>query len=99
MNLETLRLRLIAVAKSVSYSEGVPYAFEKRIMARLAGRPVPDRWAAWSALLWRALAPCCALMILAAAGSVAFGPTIPYDLGAELDAVLLADVDSGADVP
>ena len=99
MNLEQLRLRLIAAARAESPSDRVPYAFEKRLMARLAARSLPDGWAAWSALLWRALAPCCALMILAGAGSLAFSPTATPDLGAELDAVLLADVETGAEVP
>lgn len=98
MNLEPLRRKLIAVARSERPSERVPYAFEKRLMARLRACPRPDGWAAWSALLWRALAPCCALMILAGAGALVLSPA-PDDLGAELDAVLLADVEPGAEAP
>ncbi len=98
MNLEQLRQRLVAAARRETVSDRVPYAFERRIMARLANRTVPDRWAAWGALFWRALAPCCAVMILAGAGAAAFAPA-PEDLGTQLDAILLADVDPSPEVP
>lgn len=91
MNPDPLRRKLIAAARSETHSDRVPYAFEKRIMAALRSRRV-DGWAAWSTLLWRALAPCCGLMILAGAVALAFSQG-PDDLGAELDAVLLADVE------
>ncbi len=98
MNLEHLRQRLMAAARRETVSDHVPYAFEKRVMARLAGRPIGDRWAAWGALFWRALAPCCAVMILAGAGSAAFTPA-PEDLGTQLDAILLADVHDSNETP
>lgn len=96
--MEPLRQRLLAAARTDPPSDRVPYAFEKRIMARLAGRPIPDRWAAWGAFFWRALAPCCAVMILTGAGSAALDPA-GDDLGTELDAVLLADLEPSADAP
>lgn len=92
MNPEPLRRKLIAAARSETPSDRVPYAFEKRIMACLRGRPRLDLWATWSPLLWRAVVPCCAVMILAGAMALTFGPSSD-DLGAELDAVLLADVE------
>ena len=98
MNLEPLRQRLIAAARAETPSDRVPYAFEKRIMARIAGRPAPDRWAAWGALFWRALAPCCAVMVVAGAGSAALSPG-PEDLGTQLDAILLADLEPSAEAP
>ena len=55
MNLSELQQKLIAAARSNPPSDAVPYAFEKRLLARLAGRPVVDNWALWSRALWRAL--------------------------------------------
>lgn len=97
MNPEPLRQKLLAAARSEAPSDHVPYAFEKRVMAHLAGRPVPDAWAAWGALLWRALLPCCGLMLLVAATSLSAPRT--DDLGAQLDAVLLADLDTSTETP
>ncbi len=94
MNPELIRQKLLVAARSAAPSDRVPYAFEKRVMASLAGR-VPDVWAAWGALLWRAVVPCFAVMILAGVGSTALSPGTE-DLGAQLDAVLLADLDTGS---
>ena len=103
MNPEPLRQKLVAAARAAEPpSDHVPYAFEKRIMARLPGRQVPDSWAAFGALLWRAVLPCCAMMLIAGASSMATAAIRPAndDLGAQLDAVLLADLDtSGAETP
>ena len=57
MNLAELERKLIAAARANPPSDRVPYAFEKRIMARLAARPVADGWALWARALWRAAAP------------------------------------------
>lgn len=48
-------------------SDRVPYAFEKRIMARLAERPALDVAALWARALWRAAASCVALAVLVSA--------------------------------
>ena len=66
MNLNNLRQKLIAAARVVQPSDHVPYAFEKRIMARLM-LPVHDAWAAWSRALWRAAVSCLVIMALSAA--------------------------------
>jgi hypothetical protein len=73
----------------------VPYAFEKRIMARLATQPVVDDWAMWARALWRAAAPCVAIMLLLGAWSF-FIPqsSAPVsDLSQDLEKTLLAAVD------
>lgn len=100
MNPENLRQKLVAAARaSEPPSENVPYAFEKRVMAHLSGRQAPDSWAAFAAFLWRAVLPCCAVMLIAGASSFAFSPS-NEDLGAQLDAVLLADLEPPvADMP
>ena len=64
MNLETLRQKLLAAARANPPADRVPYAFEKRIMARLAEPPALDLAALWARALWRAAAPCAAFMLL-----------------------------------
>jgi hypothetical protein len=59
MNLETLGRKLIATARKNPPADAVPYAFEKRIMARvLAPRTVSDEWAQWARSLWLGAAAC-----------------------------------------
>ncbi len=92
MNLAQLERKLIAAARANPPSERMPYAFEKRVMALLAGRPVGDAWALWSRALWRAAAPCAAIMLVLGAWSL-FAPrtTAPAsDLSQQLEQTLLA---------
>ena len=64
MNLDRLNQKLIAAARRNAPSDHVPYAFEKRIMARLAAVPVPDSLALWARAFWRAAVPCVAVVLL-----------------------------------
>jgi hypothetical protein len=66
MNLAELQKKLIAAARANPPSEMVPYAFEKRIMARLTAKPVEDAWLAWGVAMWRGAIACVAVSILAA---------------------------------
>jgi hypothetical protein len=95
MNLAELERKLIATARNNPPSDRVPYAFEKRIMARLATRPVADEWALWARALWRAAVPCVAIMLLLGAWSFFTPPTSTSanDLSQELEQTLLAAVD------
>ena len=95
MNLAELERKLIAAARANPPSERVPHAFEKRIMANLAARPVADDWALWARALWRAAAPCVAIMLLLGAWSFfdPQGSTAANDLSQELENTLLAAVD------
>jgi hypothetical protein len=64
MKLDDLHSKLVAVARANPPSDQVPYAFEKRIMAHLRA-PLPvDQWALWARALWRAAAPCVAVMVV-----------------------------------
>jgi hypothetical protein len=72
MNLETLRRKLVAAARANPPSEATPYAFEKRVMARLAEMRVEDAWLLWGRGLWRAAGGCVALAILL--GGLSFIP-------------------------
>jgi hypothetical protein len=64
MNQAELHRKLIAAARRYPPSERVPLTFEKRILARIRACPMADHWALWSQALWRAAAPCVAIMLL-----------------------------------
>ena len=95
MNLAQLERKLIAAARANPPSERVPYAFEKRILARLAARPMLDGWELWARALWRAAALCVAIMLLLGAWSLFTprGSTPANDLSQQLEQTLLAAVD------
>ncbi|MBX3746340.1 MAG: hypothetical protein KF833_13625 [Verrucomicrobiae bacterium] len=98
MNAERLQHKLVAAARRVPTSDAVPFAFEKRIMHALRNAPAPDAWTTWGRLLWRALAPCCAVMILVGLGTHPRSEPA-FDLEETIDAVLLAGLDHGGDWP
>ena len=66
MNLDNLQHKLIVAARATRPSDHVPYAFEKRIMARLAEARA-DLLGAWSAALWRAAVSCLAIVAVSGA--------------------------------
>src|SRR5438477_8952043 len=70
MNLDNLQKKLIAAARATQPDERVPYAFEKRIMARLAEAAHVDLLGAWSVALWRAAVSCVAIVLLSGAWSL-----------------------------
>jgi hypothetical protein len=61
----------VKIAREIPRDERVPYAFEKRVMAHLASAAVPDALSLWTRALWRAVAPCFGIMLIAAAVSFA----------------------------
>src|SRR5713101_2070252 len=95
MNVDELRRKLIAAARANPPSDHVPYAFEKRILARLTARPALDHWAVWARALWFAAAPCVAVMLLLSAWSFFGQPANPTssDLSQEFENTVLAAVD------
>jgi hypothetical protein len=101
MNHAELEQKLIAAARARPPSDRVPYAFEKRIMARLAARPISDGWELWGIALWRAAAPCVGIMLLLGAWSWFTPPASApaTDLSQQLEQTLLAasDQDQPAD--
>jgi len=66
MNLEHLQKKLLAAARTAPADDRVPYAFEKRILARLTSQPATDVAALWARALWRAAVPCVGLTLLVA---------------------------------
>jgi hypothetical protein len=96
MNLERLNQKLIAAARANPPGDAVPYAFEKRIMARLSGRAVPDIWGMWEQALSRAAAVCVLAMLGLALWSY-FGPAPNSEtLSQDVERTLFAAVDNTA---
>ena len=97
MNLADLERKLIAAARTAPPRQDVPYAFEKRIMALLpsldAAKSDHSSW--WSRALWRAAAPCVAIMLLLSAWTFLTPKPAPpvTDLSQELENTLLAAAD------
>ena len=52
MNLSELQNKLLDAARRTPPADHVPYAFERRIMARLTAAPRPNEWLAWTRALW-----------------------------------------------
>jgi hypothetical protein len=99
MNLTDLQRKLLAAARANPPTDTVPYAFEKRILARLAEAPVLDTWALWNRVLWRAAAPCVALCLTLSVWSYFAGSdaTSPEVLAADLESAVLAPFDDLGD--
>lgn len=75
MKLDELQAKLIAVARRRPSADHVPYAFEKRVMARLASTVPPNIWALWGRPLWRAALSCVAITVLCGLWTFSTGPS------------------------
>ena len=95
MNSENLARKLIEAARAERLSERVPYAFAKRVTARLSARPALDLSAVWARALWRAAVPCIAIPMLLGfwAASSAKSPAQDTSLAQEFEDTLLASVE------
>ena len=78
MNLPDLQNKLIAAARKHPPADEVAYAFEKRIMARLAATPRFDEWTQWIRSLWYGAAVCAAVALFMSIWS--FAPDTEQDL-------------------
>ena len=74
MNESELQAKLIKAARHEPLQDQVPYAFEKRIMARLAALAPANPWASWGRPLWRAALSCVAITLLCGLWSLASAP-------------------------
>ena len=92
-----LHKKLIAAARATSSDERVPYAFEKRIMARLAGKTALNAWDLWGRALSRAAVCCVIFMLTVVAGSFFLPAAKPDSLSQEVEKTLFAAVDNTAD--
>ena len=63
MNLAELERKLIAAARTKAPDDRVPYAFEKRIMARLRSPTRVDELAWWGRALWFGASACAAVTL------------------------------------
>lgn len=94
MNLDNLQHKLIAAAREAQPSDRVPYAFEKRIMARL-GEVRADLLGAWSHALWRAAILCVAVMLLSGAWLLSSSaPENETDFSQEFETAVFASAGS-----
>jgi len=96
MNLSELQKTLIAAARQQPPDERVPYAFEKRIMARLAGRAgMVDHWVLWARGLWRAAGACVTVAVVLGAVSLCLPARTDTanDLSQDFENTLLASAD------
>jgi hypothetical protein len=95
MNLNELQRKLIAAARATQPEDRVPYAFEKRIMARLEGQTALDSWGLWGRALSRAAICSVAFVILLAASTYfvpSSGTTDKVQLSQDVDQTLFAAV-------
>lgn len=99
MNIRNIQNNLILAAKSNPPSDRVPYAFEKRIMQRIGSLPKVDVWSLWGQGLWRAVAPCFAIMVLIFAWStfVQKPSPAPELVASDFESTVLAPLDGMKD--
>ena len=96
MNIGELQRKLLAAARANKPSDAVPYAFEKRIMARILSRSALDGWSLWNRALWQAAAPCVALTLLLGAWTLISSPTEggAQSLASDLESAVYAPFDN-----
>ena len=96
MKMRELHEKLIAAARKMPADDRVPYAFEKRIMERLRKPAQADHWSVWGQALWRAAAPCVAIMLLFTAWTVLSPSAAPTDgdIGQELENTVMASFEA-----
>lgn len=73
MKIAELQKKLIAAGRTLPVDDRVPYAFEKRVMARLRAARPADGWSAWARGLWQAAVPCVGLAVALCALSFSSG--------------------------
>jgi hypothetical protein len=98
MNLSELERKLIAAARSTPPDDRVPYAFEKRIMANLAGKTAPDSWSLWGRAFYRAAIYSVIFMLVISAGSFFVPVSSQETLSQDVDQTLFAAVDNNTDL-
>ena len=93
MTLSALEKSLLAAARENLPSDQAPYAFEKRIMARLSASLAVDPWALWGRSLWRAALSCATIALVCGAWSVAsFNLSDSESFSQDLESAVYASV-------
>jgi len=98
MKLDNLHQKLIAAARAEQPSDRVPYAFEKRIMARISSGSAVDLLGAWSAALWRAAMSCVVVSVVACACVLWSSRHQETDFSREFDTAVFASAGSADEV-
>ncbi len=95
MNVVELQKKILAAARLLPTSTQVPFAFEKRIMARIVSEAAVDVWTLWSRLLWKAAAPCVAItLVMGVWAAISSDLNLATDtLAADLEDTVLAPLD------
>jgi hypothetical protein len=99
MDLDSLQARLIAAARCAPPDDRVPYAFERRVMARLRQAAPMDALGLWGHALWRGAIPCVVLAALLSAWSLwePAGTSLSGDYPNDFETVVLAAADQSSD--
>ena len=95
MNTSEVQRRWIEWARSIPPDDRVPYAFEKRVMARVFAQPQTTVREIWGRVLWRACIPCVAIMLISSVLDVFSARSISQEasLGVDLESAVLAPLD------
>jgi len=96
MKLSELEKKLISAARNNRPSEHVPYAFAKRVMARVGAQP-GSAAALWAEALWRSAGACLAVVVIFGAISVFTSTrhtTPPGDLSQDFEKTMLAGLEA-----
>jgi hypothetical protein len=68
----------LKLAANLPENDRVPFAFEKRIMARLSSGPALDPLTVWGGLLWKSVLPCLGVLLLTSMLAALTTQTDPY---------------------
>jgi hypothetical protein len=88
----------VKLARETPRDERVPYTFEKRVMANLSTPIAADPLTQWAGALWRAVAPCVAVTVIAAFVSFSQATETPSDLDAALENAVLTPPEPALDL-
>lgn len=100
MDLDALQKKLLAAARRLPPDDNVPYAFEKRIMARLTAVAPVDGWTIWGGALWRAAVSCVVIMLAVSLWTLwsAQGKSVRPDFAQQFETALFAMPERLSDV-
>ncbi len=93
MDSTKLEQKLWQAARSRAPEDRVPYAFEKRVLARLRSGPAPEAPSFWAAALMRASVPCLAVALLLSVWSFTLAAPAAPDFAQQLENTVLAAAD------
>lgn len=80
-------------ARSIPLNAGVPYAFEKRVMAHLLGARPADLWSVYAGMMWRAALSCILISAIVGAAATFANPSRAELFATDLERTVLAPVD------